>query len=709
MKSVFILLLPLLGLAAACGSGQGDDPLESRTSNYLENRTPLQPKAYLELPLGTIKPQGWLLEQLMRQKTGLTGRLDEVYPEVVGSRNGWLGGDGDGWERGPYWIDGLLPLAYLLDDQELKEKVEPWIEWTLSSQTDDGYFGPVPFEVEPEPEPGIQKTPRRDWWPKMVMLKVLQQHYSATEDPRVLQLLTNYFRYQLRELPHTPIDHWSLWGNRRAGDNMMIIYWLYNITGDDFLLELAELIQEQAFPWERIFLNEDCYQEQHDPWHYSRVIKRYPYDQEQLDNLCLKQWGGFHCVNLAQGIKKPVIYFQQSGDEKLIHAVRTAFRDIRKYHGQPQGMYGGDEPLHGPSPNQGVELCSVVELMYSLEKMMAITGDVEFMDHLEKIAYNALPTQIADDFGTRQYMQSANQIDISRGYRNFYQDVGHDGTDICYGVLTGYPCCTCNMHQGWPKFTQSLWHGTNDNGLAALVFAPCKVSAFVGDSVEIEIEEQTQYPFSDTIRFLVTIKEEEVAFPLHLRIPAWCAKAELQINDEHSEDHSGGQIVEVERTWTNGDLVTLILPSKLQYHRWYDYSVALEKGPLVYALKVKGQKTFVENEDHYGDYFDVTATSRWNYALIEQHLDDLDTYFQQTTMKLDKFPWTEEGAPIRFKLTGAVMPDWKSHDGVPGPLPWSPRRVSREGWDLEEIELIPYGCTTLRITEFPTVWFSDLE
>ena len=45
---------------------------------------------------------------------GLTGHLDEFWPDVA--RSQWIGGNAEGWERGPYWLDGLIPLAVLLDD-----------------------------------------------------------------------------------------------------------------------------------------------------------------------------------------------------------------------------------------------------------------------------------------------------------------------------------------------------------------------------------------------------------------------------------------------------------------------------------------------------------------------------------------------------------------------------------------------------------------
>ena len=208
MKTRISLLLLAL-FVASCSEAPTEQNKLQQENLYLQNRAPLYPKKYVELPLGSIRPEGWLLHQLELMRDGMTGHLDEWYPSVVGERNGWLGGDGDGWERGPYWLDGLVPLAYLLDDQDLKEKIKPWIEWTLNSQTAEGYFGPVPFETEPESEPGIQKTRRLDWWPKMVMMKVLQQHYSATQDQRVIELLLNYFRYQLETLPETPLDNWQ--------------------------------------------------------------------------------------------------------------------------------------------------------------------------------------------------------------------------------------------------------------------------------------------------------------------------------------------------------------------------------------------------------------------------------------------------------------------------------------------------------------------
>ena len=519
MKYLKICMMLALAFAPAAGFAGGEDS----GAPFAHNRAPLAPKAYAELPLGAIRAQGWLLEMLERQRSGATGQMDRLYPEVMGPRNGWLGGDGDQWERGPYWIDGLLPLAYILDDGQLKAKVQPWVEWALQSQREDGYFGPAqdyPYEA------GLQRDNSADWWPRMVVLKILQQYYSATGDRRIVDFMTRYFRYQLETLPEKPLGHWTFWARYRVCDNLQAVYWLYNLTGDGFLLELGDLLHSQGHDFTRMFLRSDD----------------------------LKRFGSIHCVNLAQGLKEPVIYYQQHPDREYIDAVKKGLSDIRLLHGQPQGMFGGDEGLHGNNPTQGSELCSAVELMYSLEKMTEITGDVAFADHLERIAFNALPTQVTDDFMHKQYFQQPNQVMATRHTHNFYEDANHARTDIVFGMLSGYPCCFSNMHQGWPKFTQNLWYAAPGGGVAAMLYSPSEVSLKVGGGHAVTIGEDTAYPMEDEIRFTIRMSGKKACkFPFHLRIPAWCRDAEVCLNGTVIGNPRGGSMAVFDREWRDGD------------------------------------------------------------------------------------------------------------------------------------------------------------
>lgn len=621
-----------------------------------------RPSAFEPLSLGQVRPAGWLERQLRLQADGLSGHLGETWPDV-GPDSGWLGGKGESWERGPYYLDGLVPLAVLLQDDRLRGIADRFIDWTLTHQRADGSIGPPTND---------------DWWPRMVMVKVLAQHFEATGDSRVLPVLTRYFHYQLAAMPTRPLQDW---GKFRWQDEAYVVQWLHARTGDRKLLDLAALLRAQGLDWVGSFADF--------PFKQRVTRAQIGLDHGNGENNALGYQS--HGVNNGQALKTAAVQFRMDGKPTNRDGFFRQIQALDTYHGMPNGMFSCDEHLAGLSPSQGSELCTVVETMFSLEIALAAFGDAAIADRIEKIAYNALPATLTSDMWAHQYDQQSNQIQCSLNSKPWTTNGVESNL---FGLEPHFGCCTANYHQGWPKLVASLWMRTQQDGLAAVLYGPCRVETQVRGKT-VRLSEQTDYPFRESIDITVD-PEAELHFPLQFRIPAWANRAELRVNGVLLDGNwKPGTFATIDRTWKPGDSVNIRFPMPPRVTRWQNRSIAVERGPLVFSYSPGEHWVKLRDRGLTADW-QVFPDRAWNYALHvdEQNAAGLSVHEEA----VPAVPFASGSAPVRLQVNASMLDTWRAEDGVAPSPPPSPVHVPGP---TQTLTLVPYGTARLRITAFP--------
>lgn len=622
--------------------------------NYTANRAPLIDVPFTALPIGTVKADGWLLKQLQLQKDGLTGYAETLYNGSgdLGSSCDWLGGTGDSWERAPYYAKGVIALAYTLNDASLINKAVKWVNWSINSQQTNGYFGPVN---------------NNDWWARMPMLYAIRDYYEATGDSRVIPFFTKYFQYQNNTIDGQVL---SSWGRSRAGDNIEIVLWLYNRTGDAFLLTLADKLKNQAYNWTDIFTNNKFFAFKAD-------------------------FQPKHNVNVPQAMKMPAIYYQKSQLTTDKEAYQHGHEHLMCDHGQPEGMQSGNEMLGGRSAMTGLELCSIVEQMQTSETAQMILGDARIGDQLEKVTFNALPGAMSKDLKALQYYTQANQVKSKFGGTAFGQNYDNG---LLPGPFSGYGCCRFNLHMGWPYFVKTMWAATNDNGLAAMAYGPSHLTAKVANGVEVSITEETNYPFEEQLSFKISTATS-VQFPLKLRIPAWCKNPQIEVNGATQTGVQAGTFFSINRTWSNNDQIILKLPMHIQFNEEVNNSVSVQRGPLVYSLKIGEQWTARTDYGNGFKEYEVLPTTSWNYALvIDKNNPEATISVNKTTMPEN--PFIQATTPVTLTVNAKKLPSWgyAYNSNFACDPPFSPVETTQA---TEQITMVPFGAENIRVTCLP--------
>lgn len=621
------------------------------TASAQTNKSVLQ-----DIGIEGMKAEGWMKEVLTTQRNGLTGHI-----QVAGApfdKEGW--GDAaqkkmDRWEdfeQTGYWADGALRCGYFIDDPELTRRVKEWVDFQIDHPKEDGFIGPELHNL----------------WPHVVFFRVIMAEYSRNPSPRIIKALSNHYKNAARSqtLIKTGGPEWDF--NERTMLHIEMLCWLYQQTNDAFFIEKAE----------------DTYK--------AFCSRKSPFTMQAFlsDEVPI-----VHSVSSFETLKIPVILYINTGKKEYLDAAIHGIQKVYKYHGLADGIPSGNEAHDGNMPNEVHETCCVSDAQWALGYFLQATGDVQWADLMEKICFNAAFSVVWKDFKSLQYYSSPNQV-IARNNSSFCMYVG--GQDrMAYRIAHGPACCNGNMNRMIPLFCSRQWMKKGDNGIVAAMYAPSSFTTKLkGSKNEITIQEETNYPFEETIRFRMKMKRS-TPFSFWLRIPQWCKGASITVNGQAADIVcKAGTFVEVQRKFSDGDIIELKLPMKAHSVSMPYDGVAFERGPLVFSLNVKAQEEITETREHDGIKFQsriLTPLSEWNYAPVDA--ENIEVVNSNDYSNL----WNPETTPVRLKVKAVTVTNWQLYrDNF---TPYMPS-VIRKG-EEKVIELVPVGTTVLRMTVFPDI------
>jgi len=679
-RATSCLTLSTSACATRCFLIEGT-PIQNHRGGRVKNFAALR-----EVGLSSIQPEGWLRRYFEIQRDGLTGHPEHArFPFDTGGWNSFhvAHRSGDAWwpyEQTGYWFDGMARCGYLLRDDFLIQKANRPMDYILRRADKDGYLGPR-----------FMKGPKGQLrWAHAVFFRALMARQSATGDRRIVRALVRH--YLSYTAPHS---------DSRDVCNVENILWTYSQTGDRRLLRHAVKA-------------------------YAAFNKLNPHSDTVVKNLLSAKRPKEHGVSYNEIGKLGAILYMYTGNRRFLNAAINGYRKIDRFAMLVDGVNSSTEGLKGKDPLDSHETCDIADYTWSVGYLLLATGRAEYADKIERACFNAAPGAVRADFKGLQYFSCPNQVvaDATSNHNEFFY--GHRW--MSYRPNPGTECCPGEVNRIMPNFAARMWMTDPAGASVAALYGPSQFSFNPGSGRQaVTIVEETAYPFSDRIDFEVrTVRPVE--FPLTLRIPGWCRKARLLINGKPlARKLKAGTFATIRRCFANNDRVTLLLPMELKLSRWPRGGIAVERGPLVFSLRIDEDWSIDRKEKKCSRQFpawNLHPASPWNYALAVNE-KNLRKVVEVVQKPVTPEPWSIHTAPIELRVPARLVRGWKMiHkksvrlntgwcDGkfimkrVKGNYQFTPQLPERTTLrkrlspKTETVTLIPYGCTKLRLTVFP--------
>lgn len=666
--------------------------------------TPVEDKSVVKsyaalssLPAGIIMPEGWIKTYLEKQAAQLGYYLPKVSDPFTGAY--WAGEENISkklnsneywwpWEQKGYWIDGALRCALLLGDKRLlQESVEP-VNFTLAHPQTNGYLGPIKL---------MDTKPENCRWPHTILFRAMAAYAESTDDKAVAEAMRKHYLS----------DAAAYGGADRNVTNIETMLWCYGKTGDKRLLSLAEKAWAD----------------------FVKVAEKGDPGDLMTERVLSNQSIVSHGVTYAEKSKLPAILYIYTGKQEYLQFALAAQKRIFDRYMLVDGIPSTSETYESITSRDVHETCDIADHTWSWGFLLMATGDAIWADRIERACLNAGFGAIKKDWKGVQYLSCPNQV-LSTLTSSHIPNSGPCTMAYQPNPATWVACCAGNAHRIFPNYTIRMWMKNTDGGLTATLYGPCSVKTTVGKNNQVvEITEDTNYPFDEQIDFVIHT-DKSVSFPFAVRIPNWCDSPRILLNNKPiSIPPLNKGFAVLNQKFNTGDKITLVLPMKTKLSRWPGNGIALEHGPLVYSLPVKETWTSVVEDPKYctAEFprWEANPASSWNYGLVVGDNDLASKVtFQHKAMTDD--PWVDPPVtlvvPVK-KIDGwelvfdpkdptrkftPPLPDlsgdnkqptkYRSRDFLPKQ---SDKKIMKASETIENVSLVPYGSTHLRMTVFP--------
>lgn len=625
--------------------------------------TNAQNTKFSEGMIGNIKPEGWLLECLHRQQTGLTGHPEALsYPYNTCLWAGYIPRikqqfDSEWWryEQTAYFTDGMLRLGYLINDEDMIRRGEDGVKYTMDHVQSNGRLGDYRLE---------------SLWPMCVFFRAMKAEYEVTGNKAIVDALEkNYLSLSLNDL---------IEGHRHIL-NIEGMLWTYGITKNEKLLQMAEEAYNHG---------------------------GFPLDAKQINT---EEYIHMHGVTYSEQLKLPIMLYIYTGKGEYLDLAMKAQRQLERNHMLPDGLFTSAEHTLGNDIDIAHETCNITDYTWTLGYFLEATGESEWADRIERIIFNAGLGSVTKDFKSLQYFSSVNQIICTGSSDN--NEFKRGSTWMAYRPTHETECCAGNVSRYMPNFTSRLWMHSDKGGIVAAMYAPSKVDFKVGD-VDVNIVEDTYYPFDGEINFRFTTSRP-VEMPFTFRIPGWAKGCKIMKNGKTAsvEGAESGKFVTLAGTFRTGDVVTVKFTMTPQIAEAKDgQGRYVECGPLLYSFAIPENweedteihKNLNGKASENPDFkcWNITPAGKWNYAL-DKEMKGLKLKIDRKLLKSGVYPFDPQTTPLSIQLPVTEI-EWPLIDGKRNPDTPKAGEVKVTG-GKSKVKLVPYGATQLRVTVFPSL------